>query len=149
MFKTVNEWKDTLQTRIDATELSVPTVVRFADQRSQRSRGLSHVCGRRGRRGRQSLHHIFLVPLKALFVFNSLVKEKRRAHTMARYSGLQKEVLALYRRCLRESRKKPVVSDAHWNGGVAVDLFVKESRKHFEAYARCVKAVIANLPFLL
>ncbi len=27
-----------------------------------------------------------------------------------RYSGLQREVLALYRRCLRESRKRPVVS---------------------------------------
>jgi len=32
-----------------------------------------------------------------------------RADSM-RYSGLQKEVLALYRKCLRESRKKPVVS---------------------------------------
>ncbi|KAM3074420.1 hypothetical protein ACMFMF_006432 [Clarireedia jacksonii] len=38
---------------------------------------------------------------------------------MVRYSGLQKEVLGLYRRCLRESRKKPV-----------------EARKHFEAFAR-------------
>jgi hypothetical protein len=27
-----------------------------------------------------------------------------------RYSGLQREVLALYRKCLRESRKKEVVS---------------------------------------
>ncbi|PQE08114.1 Complex 1 LYR protein [Rutstroemia sp. NJR-2017a BVV2] len=40
---------------------------------------------------------------------------------MARYSGLQREVLGLYRKCLRESRKKPVV---------------KEARKHFEAFAR-------------
>ncbi|PQE12535.1 Complex 1 LYR protein [Rutstroemia sp. NJR-2017a BBW] len=55
---------------------------------------------------------------------------------MARYSGLQREVLGLYRKCLRESRKKPVVSNAQWNGGAAVDLFVKEARKHFEAYAR-------------
>lgn len=30
---------------------------------------------------------------------------------VARLSGLQKEVLALYRHCLRESRKKPVVSE--------------------------------------
>ncbi|KAG8164790.1 hypothetical protein KVR01_005065 [Diaporthe batatas] len=38
---------------------------------------------------------------------------------MARLSGLQKEVLGLYRQCLRETRKKP---DA--------------SRKHFQAFAR-------------
>ncbi|KAM0142477.1 hypothetical protein ACHAP3_001582 [Botrytis cinerea] len=40
---------------------------------------------------------------------------------MARLSGLQREVLALYRKCLRASRKKPAM---------------KEARKHFEAYAR-------------
>ncbi|KAM0198008.1 hypothetical protein ACHAPQ_005811 [Fusarium lateritium] len=38
---------------------------------------------------------------------------------MARLSGLQKEVLALYRNCLRESRKKP-----------------KTTRPHFESFAR-------------
>ncbi|KAJ4421381.1 hypothetical protein N0V82_003762 [Gnomoniopsis sp. IMI 355080] len=38
---------------------------------------------------------------------------------MARLSGLQKEVLVLYRSCLREARKKP-----------------ETSRKHFEAFAR-------------
>ncbi|KAB8302367.1 hypothetical protein EYC80_005793 [Monilinia laxa] len=38
---------------------------------------------------------------------------------MARLSGLQREVLALYRKCLRESRKKPA-----------------EARSHFEAFAR-------------
>ncbi|POS81062.1 hypothetical protein DHEL01_v200529 [Diaporthe helianthi] len=38
---------------------------------------------------------------------------------MARLSGLQKEVLSLYRQCLRETRKKP---DA--------------ARKHFQAFAR-------------
>ncbi|KAL3417840.1 hypothetical protein PVAG01_10850 [Phlyctema vagabunda] len=36
-----------------------------------------------------------------------------------RLSGLQKEVLALYRQCLRASRKKPA-----------------EVRMHFEAFAR-------------
>ncbi|EFW99774.1 heat repeat protein [Grosmannia clavigera kw1407] len=36
-----------------------------------------------------------------------------------RLSGLQKEVLSLYRRCLRESRLKPT-----------------EARSHFEAFAR-------------
>ncbi|CAH0019454.1 unnamed protein product [Clonostachys rhizophaga] len=38
-----------------------------------------------------------------------------------RLSGLQKEVLALYRRCLRESRKKP-----------------ESTRAHFEQFARLV-----------
>ncbi|PNY26890.1 Uncharacterized protein TCAP_03182 [Tolypocladium capitatum] len=36
-----------------------------------------------------------------------------------RLSGLQKDVLSLYRQCLRESRKKP-----------------KSTRPHFEAFAR-------------
>ncbi|QPH00344.1 hypothetical protein C2857_003796 [Epichloe festucae Fl1] len=36
-----------------------------------------------------------------------------------RHSGLQKEVLGLYRHCLRESRKKPV-----------------STRSHFEQFAR-------------
>ncbi|GAW26297.1 putative found in mitochondrial proteome [Rosellinia necatrix] len=36
-----------------------------------------------------------------------------------RLSGLQKEVISLYRGCLRESRKKP-----------------KATRHHFEAFAR-------------
>ncbi|KAI0168759.1 complex 1 protein-domain-containing protein [Pestalotiopsis sp. NC0098] len=36
-----------------------------------------------------------------------------------RLSGLQKEVLGLYRQCLRESRKKP-----------------QQSRPHFESFAR-------------
>lgn len=30
---------------------------------------------------------------------------------MVRYSGLQKEVLGLYRQCLREARKKPEVRE--------------------------------------
>ncbi|KAF3762553.1 hypothetical protein M406DRAFT_264289 [Cryphonectria parasitica EP155] len=38
---------------------------------------------------------------------------------MARLSGLQREVLVLYRGCLREARKKP-----------------EATRKHFEAFAR-------------
>ncbi|KAL6235145.1 hypothetical protein BDW75DRAFT_240427 [Aspergillus navahoensis] len=38
---------------------------------------------------------------------------------MARLSGLQKEVLSLYRKCLREIRKKPI-----------------ESRNNFKYYAR-------------
>lgn len=38
---------------------------------------------------------------------------------MARLSGLQREVLSLYRKCLRETRKKP-----------------PESRSNFKNYAR-------------
>ncbi|RAH46443.1 succinate dehydrogenase assembly factor 1 [Aspergillus aculeatinus CBS 121060] len=38
---------------------------------------------------------------------------------MARLSGLQREVLSLYRKCLREIRKKPV-----------------ETRQNFKIYAR-------------
>ncbi|KAL3470671.1 complex 1 protein-domain-containing protein [Aspergillus californicus] len=38
---------------------------------------------------------------------------------MARLSGLQREVLSLYRKCLRETRKKPV-----------------ESRSNFKSFAR-------------
>ncbi|KAM0341012.1 hypothetical protein ACHAPU_010244 [Fusarium lateritium] len=40
---------------------------------------------------------------------------------MARLSGLQREVLTLYRNCLRESRKKP-----------------QATRPHFESFARRV-----------
>ncbi|KAJ0108513.1 hypothetical protein J7T55_002117 [Diaporthe amygdali] len=47
---------------------------------------------------------------------------------MARLSGLQKEVLSLYRQCLRETRKKPDVNIRPPISHV--------SRKHFEAYAR-------------
>ncbi|KAL3457779.1 hypothetical protein BJX64DRAFT_268226 [Aspergillus heterothallicus] len=42
---------------------------------------------------------------------------------MARLSGLQKEVLSLYRKCLREIRKKPV-----------------ESRGNFKSYTRYARA---------
>ncbi|RAK98334.1 succinate dehydrogenase assembly factor 1 [Aspergillus ibericus CBS 121593] len=38
---------------------------------------------------------------------------------MARLSGLQREVLSLYRKCLRETRKKPI-----------------ETRENFRGYAR-------------
>ncbi|KAI5466632.1 complex 1 protein-domain-containing protein [Mariannaea sp. PMI_226] len=47
---------------------------------------------------------------------------------MPRYSGLQKEVLALYRNCIRESRKKPTAN-----------------RPHFEAFARSEFARNLNL----
>lgn len=41
---------------------------------------------------------------------------------MARLSGLQREVLSLYRKCLREIRKKP-----------------SETRGNFKAYTRYIR----------
>ncbi|PGH10821.1 hypothetical protein AJ80_07372 [Polytolypa hystricis UAMH7299] len=52
---------------------------------------------------------------------------------MARLSGLQREVLSLYRRCLREIRKKPVESQANFKA-YARDEFRKNlsiSKKDF------------------
>ncbi|KAK7419328.1 mitochondrial respiratory chain complex II assembly [Neonectria magnoliae] len=55
-----------------------------------------------------------------------------------RLSGLQKEVVALYRHCLRESRKKPVVGPP-----IRIDIWKvvdvdasQASRPHFENFAR-------------
>jgi succinate dehydrogenase assembly factor 1 len=45
-----------------------------------------------------------------------------------RLSGLQKEVISLYRNCLRESRKKP-----------------EGTRSHFQAYARTEFAKYLNV----
>lgn len=69
-----------------------------------------------------------------------------------RLSGLQKEVLSLYRRCLRESRQKPTVSPhrripsrpslgTRSEGRSETDADVslgddQEARPHFEAFAR-------------
>jgi succinate dehydrogenase assembly factor 1 len=56
---------------------------------------------------------------------------------MARLSGLQKEVLSLYRQCLRASRKKPQVGLTPPSGGNSKALTqVQATRCHFEAYAR-------------
>lgn len=43
-------------------------------------------------------------------VINLSSKKQSSVSKMARLSGLQKEVLVLYRSCLREARKKPEVS---------------------------------------
>lgn len=63
--------------------------------------------------------------------------------TMARLSGLQKDVLGLYRQCLRQSRLKPEVlygapfSDNLAQPESAVDTsLLQTTRKHFEAFAR-------------
>lgn len=42
---------------------------------------------------------------------------------MARLSGLQREVLGLYRQCLRGSRTKPEVIDYAQGDGVALTKF--------------------------
>lgn len=75
-----------------------------------------------------------------------------------RLSGLQREVLALYRQCLREIRKKPVVSHkldegkpqhmaAHRNDPSIVygfqlctDCLAQESQPNFKRFARCVRS---------
>ena len=59
-----------------------------------------------------------------------------------RMSGLQREVLALYRHCLRESRKKPLVSldDLTFRDptsrAVEADFTLQATRPHFESFAR-------------
>ncbi|EXV00699.1 LYR motif protein [Metarhizium robertsii] len=57
-----------------------------------------------------------------------------------RLSGLQKEVLALYRSCLRESRKKPASTRAH---------FEQFARSEFDRNLRIEKRDFAAIEFLL
>ncbi|KIE01856.1 heat repeat protein, partial [Metarhizium majus ARSEF 297] len=57
-----------------------------------------------------------------------------------RLSGLQKEVLALYRSCLRESRKKPASTRAH---------FEQFARAEFDRNLRIEKRDFAAIEFLL
>ncbi|VUC27822.1 unnamed protein product [Clonostachys rosea] len=68
-----------------------------------------------------------------------------------RLSGLQKEVLALYRRCLRESRKKPESTRAHFEqfartefarnlaldkrDFAAIEFLIRKGRRQLETYA--------------
>ena len=53
-----------------------------------------------------------------------------------RLSGLQKEVLALYRQCLRESRKKPPVCCMIQALGQQTTDSDQATRAHFEHFAR-------------
>ncbi|KAL5332887.1 complex 1 protein-domain-containing protein [Aspergillus crustosus] len=64
---------------------------------------------------------LLLESLEFLHLTNDLVKpvSLKQFQTMARFSGLQREVLSLYRKCLRGIRKKPI-----------------ESRSNFKSYAR-------------
>ncbi|KAH8760807.1 hypothetical protein BGZ57DRAFT_586279 [Hyaloscypha finlandica] len=57
-----------------------------------------------------------------------------------RYSGLQREVLSLYRKCLRESRKKDVIVRPH---------FESFARTEFEKGIGLDKKDFAAIEFLL
>jgi len=57
-----------------------------------------------------------------------------------RYSGLQKEVLALYRQCLRQSRKKPANVRTH---------FEKYTRAEFEKSIGLDKKDFGAIEYLL
>ncbi|KAL2207239.1 hypothetical protein CC79DRAFT_1368125 [Sarocladium strictum] len=68
-----------------------------------------------------------------------------------RLSGLQREVLGLYRQCLRESRKKPQTSRVHFenfarqefarNLGVdrkdfgAIEFLLRKGKRQLDAYS--------------
>jgi Complex 1 protein (LYR family) len=52
-----------------------------------------------------------------------------------RLSGLQRDVLQLYRQCLREARKKPPVCTFK-NIPTVSDRQLQTTRPHFEAAAR-------------
>ncbi|KAL6869038.1 hypothetical protein ACO1O0_000361 [Amphichorda felina] len=68
-----------------------------------------------------------------------------------RLSGLQKEVLALYRQCLRESRKKPPATRAHFENFAraefarnlaidkrdfaAIEYLLRKGRRQLDAYS--------------
>ncbi|KAK3941490.1 complex 1 protein-domain-containing protein [Diplogelasinospora grovesii] len=57
-----------------------------------------------------------------------------------RLSGLQKEVLSLYRQCLRESRKKPQATRPH---------FESYARNEFQKYIGIDRKDFAAVEFLL
>ncbi|KAK3335390.1 complex 1 protein-domain-containing protein [Cercophora scortea] len=68
-----------------------------------------------------------------------------------RLSGLQREVLSLYRQCLRECRKKPQATQAHFRTFArrefekniqldkrdfsAIEFFLRKGRRQMEMYA--------------
>ncbi|KAK3394214.1 complex 1 protein-domain-containing protein [Podospora didyma] len=68
-----------------------------------------------------------------------------------RLSGLQKEVLGLYRQCLRECRKKPEATRAHFKSFArnefdknmkvekkdfaAIEFFLRKGRRQLDMYA--------------
>ncbi|KAK0733930.1 complex 1 protein-domain-containing protein [Lasiosphaeria miniovina] len=68
-----------------------------------------------------------------------------------RLSGLQKEVVGLYRRCLRECRKKPLATRPHFQefarhefdknvkidkrDFAAIEFFLRKGRRQLDMYA--------------
>lgn len=60
------------------------------------------------------------------------------------FSGLQTQILALYRQCLREAGKKPVVCTVHFEPYLLTipisfslsNRFLQHTRKKFKAFAR-------------
>ncbi|PWY76171.1 hypothetical protein BO70DRAFT_295651 [Aspergillus heteromorphus CBS 117.55] len=59
---------------------------------------------------------------------------------MARLSGLQREVLSLYRKCLRETRKKPLETRNN---------FIAYTRAEFRKYATVSKKDFNAIEYLL
>ncbi|KAL1881037.1 hypothetical protein Plec18167_003578 [Paecilomyces lecythidis] len=60
---------------------------------------------------------------------------------MARLSGLQREVLSLYRQCFREIRKKPTVNSLPdplnlSSNAVKLIEYAKDAQENFRKYAR-------------
>ena len=65
-----------------------------------------------GRPLNELLVYDYSYPVHSVTTIRSIPRNKKRVHRvspMARLSGLQREVLSLYRQCLREVRKKPIV----------------------------------------
>ncbi|KAI4750204.1 hypothetical protein E4T44_14946 [Aureobasidium sp. EXF-8845] len=52
---------------------------------------------------------------------------------MARLSGLQREILSLYRKCLRETRKKPANHDK--KDYSAIEYMLRRGQRQLETYA--------------
>ncbi|CAD0110362.1 unnamed protein product [Aureobasidium uvarum] len=57
---------------------------------------------------------------------------------MARLSGLQREVLSLYRKCLRETRKKPAFrehKDYDKKDFSAIEYMLRKGQRQLEIYS--------------
>ncbi|PCD22729.1 hypothetical protein FGRA07_04099 [Fusarium graminearum] len=81
---------------------------------------------------------------------------------MARLSGLQKEVLALYRNCLRETRKKPQATRPHFESYArnefarnlsidkrdfaAIEFLLRKGRRQLEVYGSPATSSLNNSP---
>lgn len=63
---------------------------------------------------------------------------------MARLSGLQRDVLSLYRKCLREAKKKPLVRGLTTINGdqLGTDMVSQDVRTNFLDFARYAYLVL-------